>query len=91
MGFSLPFFISQFSSIVTQQNPGLGDLRKSCVTSVLVYMDPPQICKLSMLLGVASFADFVWVYAGRNFPAKFCNFFFYAKLADPTLLMVAQR
>ncbi|KAK4486442.1 hypothetical protein RD792_009120 [Penstemon davidsonii] len=43
--------------------PGLGDLPESCVASVLVYLDPPQICKLAMLnraLSRASSADFIW-------------------------------
>lgn len=63
MGSSFSFLIPQFSSTVTQQNPSLGDLPESCVASVLVYMDPPQICKLSLLNRAfrgASSADFVW-------------------------------
>lgn len=64
MGSSFSFLIPQFSSTVIQQNyPGIGDLPESCVASVLVYMDPPQICKLSMLNRAfrgASCADFVW-------------------------------
>ncbi|XP_015083253.1 F-box protein PP2-A13-like [Solanum pennellii] len=64
MGSSLSVLIPQFSSTVTQQtHPSLGDLPESCVASVLVYMDPPQICKLSMLNRAfrgASSADFVW-------------------------------
>ncbi|XP_055821445.1 F-box protein PP2-A12-like [Solanum dulcamara] len=64
MGSSFSFLIPQFSSTVIQKNhPGLGDLPESCVASVLVYMDPPQICKLSMLNRAfrgASSADFVW-------------------------------
>lgn len=42
---------------------GLGDLPESCVASVLVYLDPPQICRLAMLNRAfrgASSADFVW-------------------------------
>lgn len=64
MGSSFSVLIPQFSSTVTQQtHPSLGDLPESCVASVLVYMDPPQICKLSMLNRAfrgASSADFVW-------------------------------
>lgn len=63
MGSSFSFLIPQFSSAVTQQKPSLGDLPESCVASVLVYMDPPQICKLSVLNRAfrgASSADFVW-------------------------------
>nr|GMD97195.1 F-box protein PP2-A12-like [Ipomoea batatas] len=44
-------------------NPGLGDLPESCVASVLVHLDPQQICQLAMLNRAfrgASSADFVW-------------------------------
>ncbi|KAL3331276.1 hypothetical protein AABB24_034876 [Solanum stoloniferum] len=64
MGSSFSVLIPQFSSTVAKQNhSSLGDLPESCVASVLVYMDPPQICKLSMLNRAfrgASSADFVW-------------------------------
>ncbi|KAH6790770.1 phloem protein 2-A12 [Perilla frutescens var. frutescens] len=43
--------------------PGLGDLPESCVASVLVHLEPPQICRLAMLNRAfrgASSADFVW-------------------------------
>uniref|UniRef100_A0A1D1XXC0 F-box protein PP2-A13 n=1 Tax=Anthurium amnicola TaxID=1678845 RepID=A0A1D1XXC0_9ARAE len=43
--------------------PGLGDLPEACVASVLVHLDPPEICRLARLSrafqGAAS-ADFVW-------------------------------
>ncbi|GFP85175.1 F-box protein pp2-a12 [Phtheirospermum japonicum] len=42
---------------------GLGDLPESCVASVLVYLDPPQICRMAMMNRAfrgASSADFVW-------------------------------
>ncbi|MQL81159.1 hypothetical protein Taro_013623 [Colocasia esculenta] len=43
--------------------PGLGDLPEACVASVLVNLDPPEICRLARLNrafeGAAS-ADFVW-------------------------------
>jgi hypothetical protein len=41
----------------------LGDLPESCVAFVLVYLDPPKICKLAMInmaFRGASSADFVW-------------------------------
>lgn len=43
--------------------PGLGDLPESCVASVLLYLDPPEICRLAMLNRAfrgASSADFIW-------------------------------
>ncbi|RWR86623.1 F-box domain-containing protein [Cinnamomum micranthum f. kanehirae] len=43
--------------------PGLGDIPESCAASVLMYLSPPEICKLARLNrafhGAAS-ADFVW-------------------------------
>ncbi|CAA6656313.1 unnamed protein product [Spirodela intermedia] len=43
--------------------PGLGDLPEACVASVLMHLDPPEICRLARLnrafQGAAS-ADFVW-------------------------------
>jgi hypothetical protein len=43
--------------------PRLGDIPESCVALVLMYLDPPDICKLAGLNRAfrdASFADFVW-------------------------------
>ncbi|KAH7863519.1 hypothetical protein Vadar_018545 [Vaccinium darrowii] len=43
--------------------PSLGNLPEGCVASVLVYLDPPEICRLSVLnrsFHGASSADFVW-------------------------------
>ncbi|RZC57398.1 hypothetical protein C5167_004701 [Papaver somniferum] len=42
---------------------GLGDMPESCVASVLIYLDPPEICKLARLNQAfrgASSADFIW-------------------------------
>ena len=43
--------------------PGLDDVPESCISSIFMYLDPPEICKLASLnrafLG-ASLADFVW-------------------------------
>ncbi|OVA14160.1 F-box domain [Macleaya cordata] len=42
---------------------GLGDMPESCVASVLMYLDPPEICKLARLNRAfrgASSADFIW-------------------------------
>ncbi|KAF5451521.1 hypothetical protein F2P56_026625 [Juglans regia] len=43
--------------------PGLGDIPESCVALVLMYLDPPEICKLARLNRAfqgASSADFIW-------------------------------
>lgn len=43
--------------------PRLGDIPESCVASVLMYLDPPEICKLARLnraFRAASSADFIW-------------------------------
>lgn len=44
--------------------PRLGDIPESCVASVLMYLDPPEICSLARLNRAfrgASSADFIWV------------------------------
>ncbi|XP_057462749.1 F-box protein PP2-A12-like [Actinidia eriantha] len=46
-----------------EPEPGLGDLPEGCVASVLVHLDPPEICRLARLNRAfrgASSADFVW-------------------------------
>ncbi|XP_009761469.2 F-box protein PP2-A12-like [Nicotiana tabacum] len=65
MGSSLSFLLMPRVSTTTSPpaNPGLGDLPESCVASVMVYLDPQEICKISMLNRAfrdASSADFVW-------------------------------
>ena len=43
--------------------PGLGDLPENCISSIIKYLDPPEICKLAVLNRAfrgASLADFVW-------------------------------
>lgn len=43
--------------------PRLGDIPESCVASVLMYLDPPEICSLARLNRAfrgASSADFIW-------------------------------
>ncbi|KZV42116.1 hypothetical protein F511_11110 [Dorcoceras hygrometricum] len=64
MGLSFSFLDQNGSSAVgPSAEPGLGDLPESCVASVLVYLDPPQICRLASLNRAfrgASYADFVW-------------------------------
>ncbi|XP_022737665.1 F-box protein PP2-A13-like [Durio zibethinus] len=43
--------------------PGLDDVPESCISSIFMYLDPPEICKLASLSRAfrgASLADFVW-------------------------------
>ena len=43
--------------------PGLGDIPESCISSLLMNLDPPDICKLARVNRTfhrASSADFVW-------------------------------
>lgn len=43
--------------------PSLGDLMDGCVVSILIYLNPPEICRLSVLNRAfhrASLTDFVW-------------------------------
>lgn len=59
---------ASFSSCVcdgdaTPSRPRLGDIPESCVALVLMYLDPPDICKLARLNRAfrdASMADFIW-------------------------------
>lgn len=66
MGLSFSFMDQNGGSAVgpsPSPEPGLGDLPECCVASVLVYLDPPQICRLGGLNRAfrgASYADFVW-------------------------------
>ncbi|XP_073042914.1 F-box protein PP2-A13-like [Primulina eburnea] len=64
MGLCLSFLARRGSSAARfPPRTGLGDLPESCVASVLLYLDPPQICQLAMLnraTRMASYADFVW-------------------------------
>ncbi|PRQ60040.1 putative phloem protein [Rosa chinensis] len=46
-----------------QTKPGLRDLPESCISYILLYLDPPEICKLAQVNRVfraASSTDFVW-------------------------------
>lgn len=64
MGLSFSFMDQNGGSTAgPSPDPGLGDLPESCVASMLVYLDPPQICRLAGLNRAfrgASYADFVW-------------------------------
>ncbi|XP_051129934.1 F-box protein PP2-A12-like [Andrographis paniculata] len=64
---------SLFSNSAQSRSPetGLGDLPEGCVASVLVHLDPPQICRLAKLNRAfrgASTADFVW---GSKLPPNY--------------------
>ncbi|XP_061359937.1 F-box protein PP2-A13-like [Gastrolobium bilobum] len=50
-------------SICQSSRPSLGDIPESCISSLLIYFDPPDICKLARVNRAfhrASSADFVW-------------------------------
>ncbi|KAK4266724.1 hypothetical protein QN277_023610 [Acacia crassicarpa] len=52
---------SEFSDVGVR--PRLGDIPESCAALVLMYMDPPEICKMARLNRAfrgASSADFIW-------------------------------
>ncbi|KAK4488242.1 hypothetical protein RD792_003989 [Penstemon davidsonii] len=62
MGLSFSFLASNAADPPPPE-PGLGNLPESCVASVMVHLDPTQICRLAMLsrdFNRASSADFVW-------------------------------
>ncbi|GAA0185369.1 hypothetical protein LIER_32657 [Lithospermum erythrorhizon] len=66
MGSSFSFFPPLFTFInqpSPHPHPCLGDLPESCVASILMNLEPKDICKVSLLNKAfrdASFADFVW-------------------------------
>ncbi|XP_043697030.1 F-box protein PP2-A13-like [Telopea speciosissima] len=63
MGAGFSGFAAESEGGDSLPKPGLGDLPESCVSSILMYLDPPDICKLARLNGAfrgASSADFVW-------------------------------
>ncbi|CAK9188639.1 unnamed protein product [Ilex paraguariensis] len=95
MGSSFSFFTD---TAPVSSYPSLGDLPESCVASVLVYLDPPEICRLAILNRAfrgASSADFVWEsklplnYGSvikrvfDDFPEKLCKRDIYARLCRP--------
>lgn len=80
--------------------PGLGDLPESVVGSVLLNLDPQEICRLAALNRAfrgASSADFVWEsklpenYESvisrvfQEFPSNLCKRDIYARLSRPNL------
>ncbi|XP_059645632.1 F-box protein PP2-A13-like [Cornus florida] len=99
---------SGFSFLLTNPNictplspePSLGDLPEACVASVLVYLEPQEICRLAVLNRAfrgASSADFVWKpklpsnYGSviervfDEFPSELCKKDIYARLCQPNL------
>lgn len=68
MGTGFSFFLRETStgllgSSYPPAKPGLGDLPESCISSIFMYLDPPEICKLAQMnraFRAASLADFVW-------------------------------
>ncbi|XP_042970784.1 F-box protein PP2-A13-like [Carya illinoinensis] len=67
MGATFSGFVEDQSSIgsvvSSPSKPSLGDLPENCISSILTYFDPPEICKLARLnraFRSASRADFVW-------------------------------
>ncbi|KAF8026583.1 hypothetical protein BT93_F3159 [Corymbia citriodora subsp. variegata] len=64
MGASFSGFSSDSDGDSALAKPRLGDIPESCVASVLMYLDPPDICSLARLNRAfrgASSADFIWV------------------------------
>ncbi|KAJ7975667.1 F-box protein PP2-A13 [Quillaja saponaria] len=50
-------------SVPNSSKPSLGDIPESCTSSILINLDPPEICKLARLnraFSQASSADFIW-------------------------------
>ncbi|XP_059661712.1 F-box protein PP2-A12 [Cornus florida] len=96
-GFSFLFAKSNLRTAPLQE-PSLGDLPEACVASILVYLDPPEICRLAQLNRAfrgASSADFVWESklpsnydsviesVFDDFPPKLCNKDIYGRLCRP--------
>ncbi|MBA0564150.1 hypothetical protein Golob_009107, partial [Gossypium lobatum] len=81
-----------------QLKTGLNDVPESCISSIFMYLDPPEICKLARLNKAfrgASLADFVWEtklpsnyrylvekVLGRN-PDSLCKKETFARLCSP--------
>lgn len=50
-------------TLLSSSSPSLNDVPESCVSSIFMHLDPPEICKLALLNKTfrgASSADFVW-------------------------------
>ncbi|KAJ9139922.1 hypothetical protein P3X46_030614 [Hevea brasiliensis] len=63
MGVGFSGFASPSGGGPSPSRPSLDDVPEGCVSSILMYLDPPEICKLAGLNRTfhgASLADFVW-------------------------------
>ncbi|KAM2975821.1 hypothetical protein FF1_001938 [Malus domestica] len=63
MGTGFSFFSRDIPSSSPPIKPGLGDLPESCVSSILMSLEPLEICKSAQInkaFRAASLADFVW-------------------------------
>lgn len=65
MGAGFSQFCAEMDSnaAAVSKRPSLGDIPESCIASVLIHLDPPDICKLAKLnraFSGASSADFIW-------------------------------
>ncbi|KAK8714715.1 hypothetical protein V6N13_042064 [Hibiscus sabdariffa] len=55
--------VSGLAAADSQFKTGLNDVPEGCISSIYMYLDPPEICKLARLNKAfrrASLADFVW-------------------------------
>ncbi|CAL5432982.1 unnamed protein product [Camellia sinensis] len=102
MGSGFSFLISLYNfQKPPLPEPSLGDLPEGCVASILVYLDPPEICTLSRLnraFRFASSADFVWESklppnydflirrVFDDFPSKLCMKDMYARMCQQNSL-----
>ncbi|KAI4328732.1 hypothetical protein L6164_021065 [Bauhinia variegata] len=70
--------------------PRLEDIPESCVATVLMYLDPPDICKLARLNRAfrgASSADFIWE---SKLPSTY-KFIVEKVLEDPSVMVLGKK
>ncbi|KAI4354984.1 hypothetical protein L6164_003803 [Bauhinia variegata] len=70
--------------------PRLDDIPESCVALVLMYLDPPDICKLARLNRAfrgASLADFIWE---SKLPSTY-KFIMEKVLEDPSVMVLGKK
>jgi hypothetical protein len=63
MGAGFSGFAAESNGGCPPTKPSLGDVPENCISSILMYLDPPEICKLARLNRTfrgASWADFLW-------------------------------
>ncbi|XP_059308431.1 F-box protein PP2-A12-like isoform X2 [Lycium ferocissimum] len=100
MGVSFSLLIPPISA-TPPPCPGIVDLPENCVASIMTYLDPPEICKLSMLnrnFRIAGYADCIWESKlptnyeliierlFENFDENLCKRDIFALLCRPILL-----